>query len=142
MVLILSFLLAATSQPSGEAAVLATVQRLLDAMAARDAATIGAVLLPKARITSVRAGKVTYSTAADFAARIAAAKEPPHERIREPNIQIHGDVAHLWAPYTFQRGDSFSHCGTDSISLVKTPDGWKIAGLAYTVETTGCGAPQ
>ena len=32
----------------------------------------------------------------------------------------------------------FSHCGIDSVSLFKTADGWKVATIAYTMETSGC----
>jgi hypothetical protein len=136
-----AFLLLAAAVPAAdESAVLATVQRLFDAMAARDGAAARAVLLPEAPVISVRAGKVTSATSSDFVARVAAAKEPLREGIREPRILIHRDVAHLWAPYMFHRGDTFSHCGIDSFSLVKTPEGWRIAGLVYTIESAGCDA--
>jgi hypothetical protein len=31
-----------------------------------------------------------------------------------------------------------SHCGIYSFSLVRNADGWRIAGVSYTVQKTGC----
>jgi hypothetical protein len=49
------------------------------------------------------------------------------------DVDAEGDTAD-----DFHRGDRFSHCGTDSVSLAKTDAGWKIAGFSYTVVTEGC----
>lgn len=123
-----------------EGSVLAAVQRLFDAMAARDAAAARVVLMPEGRIVQFRegAGAPTVSSQAEFPDRIGAASAPLRERIWDAKVLVHGRIAQVWAPYDFHRGETFSHCGVDSISLVKTAEGWKIAGLAYTVETTGC----
>ncbi len=42
-------------------------------------------------------------------------------------------MATLWAPYDFYRGLEFSHCGTDAFQLAKTPEGWKVVLVSYTV---------
>jgi len=49
-------------------------------------------------------------------------------------VRIDGPVATLWAPYDFYRGIEFSHCGTDAFQLAKTPDGWKVTLISYTVQ--------
>jgi hypothetical protein len=111
-------------------------------MAARDGAAARAVLIPEGTIVAVRDGSpASVTPQSAFPDRIAAANAPLRERIWDPKVLIHGRIAQLWAPYDFHRGDTFSHCGVDSVSLVKTAEGWKIAGLTYTVETTGCTPP-
>jgi hypothetical protein len=60
------------------------------------------------------------------------------ERMWDARVLIHGRIAVLWTPYDFHRDGKFSHCGVDAFSLVKTDDGWKIAGFIYTVEPEGC----
>lgn len=135
---------AADAAKADEKAVLAVVQRLFDAMAARDGAAARAVLLPGGSIVQVRDNAPTpgVSPQAEFPDRIAKAAAPSRERIWDPTVLVHGSIAQVWAPYDFHRGETFSHCGVDSISLVKTGEGWKIAGLTYTVETTGCAPPK
>jgi hypothetical protein len=49
-----------------------------------------------------------------------------------------GDLATVWAPYDFHRNVQFSHCGTDAFDLLRTADGWRLTGGAYTVETESC----
>ena len=40
--------------------------------------------------------------------------------------------------YDFWTDGKFSHCGIDAFELIKTVDGWKIAGGTYTIEAN-CG---
>jgi hypothetical protein len=121
--------------------VLAVVQRLFDAMSAHDSAAAAAVLIPDGRVMSIRAqGQVADSAQSEFAANLGTAKQKYLERIWNPKILIRGGIAHVWAEYDFHLDGKFHHCGVDSFSLVKTPEGWKIAGIIYTAETTGCTA--
>jgi hypothetical protein len=127
---------------SEEKAVLAVVERLFEAMAAHDSGAARAVLIPEGRYFSVRENGaqvvVGGATHAEFAERLAAGKEAMLERMFEPKVFIHGRIAMVWTPYDFHRNRKFSHCGVDSFSLLKTSEGWKIAGILYTVEPAGC----
>ena len=38
----------------------------------------------------------------------------------------------------FWRDGKFDHCGIDSVNLLKTAEGWRIAAIVFTTETTGC----
>ena len=117
-----------------EREVVAAVQRLFDAMAAHDEAALRSLLMPDGRIGTVRAnGAVSLSTPAEFAARIGAAKEPLLERIWSPTVLVQDRMATVWAPYDFHRAGKLTHCGIDSITLFRTPDGWRVAGVSYTV---------
>lgn len=128
--------------------VVAAVQKTLDAMQARDAAAIRATMLPEAQFFVVLDdGRARATTLDQFAARIGQAKEPLLERMWNPTVRISGRLATLWAQYDFHRNGTFSHCGVDAVHLLKTPEGWKLASIAYTMQTKGCalsplGAPK
>jgi len=141
--LTLLLLLAATSifaQSPDEKDVIATVQKTFNGIAAHDSAMILSTMLPDAGIYFVRDGAAPQSTAGtELAARIGSTKQELLERFTGiPAVLIRGTMAQVWGDYEFLRDGKFSHCGVDSVSLFKTADGWKIATIAYTVETTGC----
>jgi hypothetical protein len=60
------------------------------------------------------------------------------ERITNPVIHISGDLASVWAEYSFYLGDKLNHCGIDSFQLVKRDDGWKILVIVDTRRKEGC----
>jgi hypothetical protein len=128
------------AQPSDEEAVVATVQKTFDGMAAHDAAMIRSTMLPDARLYYVRdAAAPANISAEDFVSRLAAAQGVVLEKfIGKPQVSIRGRMAQLWGEYEFYREGKFGHCGVDTVTLFKTADGWKIASLSYTAETTGC----
>ena len=120
-------------------AVVATVQKLFDAMSAHDSEAAKAVVIPEGRLYATRDGRaISASTLEQFAARLSTMKEPMLERMWNPTVLIRGSIAQVWAEYDFHLNGKFHHCGIDSVSLVKGTDGWKIAGIVYTSETSGC----
>ena len=128
------------AQTSDEKDAIATVQKTFNAMAAHDAATIRATMLSDARLYSVRNEGTPASTAVDdFANQIASLKGDLIERFTsQPSVSIRGRMAQVWGEYEFLRDGKFNHCGVDSVSLLKTAEGWKIATIVYTSETAGC----
>jgi hypothetical protein len=61
-----------------------------------------------------------------------------NERIYDPEVRIDGNVAQVWAYYTFHRNTTFNHCGVDAFMLVKVGTTWKITQLADSRRTEGC----
>jgi hypothetical protein len=118
----------------------AAVQKLFDGMAAKDGAAIRASMLADTRLYAVREnGAPTSASVDDFVKRISGIEGAVLERFTErPKVLIHGRVAQVWGEYDFLRGGKFDHCGVDTVSLFQTAEGWKIATIAYTSETTGC----
>ena len=125
----------------------AVVNKLFEAMRAKDAAAISALFMPEGQLVAIdkpRTGAGGPSTtrvftAAAFAKLIAEAKAAEFKEVMpHPKVEIFGDMALVFGPYTFHVGDKFSHCGTNSFHLVRTPDGWRIANAASTLEFT-CG---
>lgn len=145
---------AATSapQPDGGApsadrdAVIAVVQTLFDAMRTRDTVAIRTAFTPGAQLVSILSApgapaRFQTQPLAAFMASIGRASEELVERMWDPRVEIAGDIASLWAPYEFRIGGKFSHCGHDAVHLIRTSEGWKIAGIAYTVSMTDCPSP-
>lgn len=134
-----------------EAAVVATVQRFLDALNAKDTTALKSVLTPDGRFAVVVPGPDSVvtrgSTHAQFIARIGVDTKQLLERMWDPTVLVEGPFATLWAPYDFHIDGELSHCGTDVFTLARMPGGWRITGASYTVIPTGCrpsplGPPQ
>jgi hypothetical protein len=121
--------------------VVATVQRIFDAMAACDAATIRTLTIAEGRLFRIAPGAATgarSSSLEEFSQRFTTCSSRLLERMWEPQVRVHKDIATLWAPYDFWLDGTFSHCGIDSFELVRTAGGWKLTGGIYTVEKEGC----
>jgi len=56
----------------------------------------------------------------------------------DPIVMIRGPIAVVWGEYEFLINGNFSHCGVDSIDLVKVDGDWKFANWMWTVEKNGC----
>jgi hypothetical protein len=128
------------AQTSEEKDVLAAVQKTFDGMASNDAAKILASMTADARLYGVRATGAAYAMPAEqWAARIGSLKSALVERFtKAPVVTIHGTIANVWGEYEFLRDGKFGHCGVDSFNLLKTADGWKVATVLDTEESTGC----
>ena len=128
-----------------EAAVLAPIERMFAALTARDGAALLAETSAEApAIVSVeRAGApatVRRMTMGAFAANLKPGAERMVERITSPAIEIDGDMAMVWAPYTFTIDGKLSHCGTNHFGMMREGGRWRVASLAWTQRTTGCPA--
>jgi hypothetical protein len=45
-----------------------------------------------------------------------------------------GRVAQVWMPYDLYVEKTWSHCGVDAFTLMKTEGRWRVASLIYTIE--------
>lgn len=131
----------ALSAQSDSAAVVATVQRLFDAMAMGDTAAARSILLPGMRFVATLADTTSRArTQSDtsFIRQLATDREAYLERMWSPVVHVDGPLAVLWTPYDFHIGTQWSHCGTDTVTLVRADGGWRIAAFAYTVQRRNC----
>jgi hypothetical protein len=132
------------AQSREESAVQAVVRRLFDGMRARDSAVVRSVFHPEARFTSVvvrgDTTRVVVEGVDGFIAAVGRGGEPWDERLTSTEVRVDETIASVWAAYEFYAGDRFSHCGVDSIELLRTPDGWKITQLSDTRRREGCRA--
>lgn len=60
------------------------------------------------------------------------------ERLLINSINIDGDLAIVWTPYSFYYKGKFSHCGVNSFQLIRFSNGWKIQYLVDTRRKTDC----
>ena len=128
----------AQSPTAEQDAVLKTVQMFFDTMTAKDVEGARKVLQEQGRFHAmrIRDGKpdVRAFSNEEYFADLQASKRTMRERMWNPEVRIHGPIASFWAPYDFWIDGKFSHCGVDQFDLIKTADGWKIAGGVYTLE--------
>ncbi|QNA84505.1 nuclear transport factor 2 family protein [Sphingomonas sp. So64.6b] len=125
------------------AAVLATIDTMFKALAAKDAAGIIAVTVPEGRatgtgVTDTGEHRVTSSDWAGFAARLAKIPGKPVERNIDPHVHVDGDIAMVWTPYVFTLDGKFSHCGINHFDLIRVQGAWKVQNVTWTQRKTGC----
>jgi hypothetical protein len=112
-------------------------------MLARQGDELRGLFLPEGRLvsTQARAGQPTTRllTRDEFVKLTMETKEPFKERMFEPEVRVEGDMATVWGRYDFHVGERLTNCGFNSIQLLRTPEGWKIANIASTIITAaGC----
>jgi hypothetical protein len=138
--MIAGLLTVAHGQPVSEREdVLKVVQAFFDTMTARDVEGARKILQPQGRFhqTRIRDGKpeIRAFSNEEYFADLQSAKTRMQERMWNPEVRISGGIAAVWAPYDFWIDGKFSHCGIDAFDLIKTEDGWKLAGGVYTLES-------
>lgn len=119
-------------------AVLNALQVFFDTMTARDVDGARDILVPQGRfhvleLSTPKAEPRSFANE-EYFAQLQASKQTMRERIWNPEVRVHGPIATVWTPYDFWIDGKLSHCGVDAFDLIKTGDGWKIAGGAYTIE--------
>jgi len=126
-------------------AVVKAVQVFFDTMTARDVEGARAILQPQGRFhaMSMRDGKpdVRAFSNEEYFAILQASKQKMRERTWNAEVSVNGLIATFRAPYDFWIDGKLSHCGVDAFDLIKTEDGWKIAGGVYTVESKCAPSP-
>lgn len=138
----------AAAQEGEEAAVMAVVESMFDAMRAGDSAAMRAVLHPTATGTSVSVqdGVPTLTREESLDGFVQAVGTPHEEvwdeRIWDAEVRVDGNLATAWMKYAFYLGDQFSHCGVDAFQLFKGEDGWKVFHIADTRRREGCDTPE
>ena len=137
----------AQSATDDEREVLRVVERLFEAMRARDEAELRAVFDTTAHLVSsgVRDGvPFARSVPAErfIQAVVSAQGDEWIERFYDPEVRIDGNLATVWTYYTFHVGSRFSHCGYDAFQLARTGEGWKIMSVADSRRTEGCRIPD
>jgi len=139
-----SVLLAATRAESQTPrdSVVAAVNEFFRAMTAHDSAALARLQMPDGVHFAARVQgdsvAINRGTTEAFAGRIGAMKDALVERMWEPTVLVHGPLAVVWAPYDLHRNGTFTHCGIDAFTLLRSPTGWKVATVSYTTEPTGC----
>jgi hypothetical protein len=116
-------------------AVLAVADSSLAALSRGDYVAFTNWMVEGATIASVsesaQGRRVNLATREGFRARTSTNRLM--ERGFRGTAMVDGPIAMVWLPYDFYVNDTWSHCGVDIFTMVKSDRGWKIASLAYTV---------
>ena len=139
---LLTTLISANAQQADEKQLLLLVDEFFAALEKQDTITFRNMFLDKGYIYAVR----------EINTDSVVVRSIPHpsfkfrtgqilkERMRKAttSVKVDGRIAMVWAPYDLWVNETFSHCGVDVFTFIKTKDGWKISSIAYTIETEGC----
>ncbi|MGI9204526.1 MAG: nuclear transport factor 2 family protein [Woeseiaceae bacterium] len=123
-------------------AVLAVIDAFFVGMTAKDIDSMRKIMTDDGVLYGYRETSEGLSvfnpTHANYLESLAARESVPVERYWEPTIMLHDRLATVWTPYDFYSDGVFSHCGVNNFSMLKTDDGWKIAGIVFSMEPDGC----
>ncbi|WP_308517502.1 nuclear transport factor 2 family protein [Sphingomonas flavescens] len=124
-------------------AVLAPINAAFAAFETGDSAAMLRYVVPEGRVTAVGkvpdgSDRVRLQSFTEFAARLKPG-EGFKERITDPAIEIDGNIAMVWAPFTVEVGGKLETCGTDHFDLIRQNGEWKIMNVTFSSRTTGCG---
>jgi len=122
--------------------IIKVVNQFFTVLETRDVELAKRIVMPAGCTFSIRQADdkevIKSSTFQEFMDSLPNPKAKYKEIMESPQVLVHKEISVLWAKYKFYINGSFSHCGVDAFSLMKTPAGWKIASIIYTVEKTGC----
>lgn len=125
--------------PAAEAAILATIDRFFEAMAAGDAEAFAAEQTDDGMTYSqrLRDGRweLVRRTHRELIASIGAAGgRRLAETYWQPTVLVRGPIAVVWAPYRFRVDGADAHGGVDVFQLVEVDGRWLICGAVWTAE--------
>jgi hypothetical protein len=118
--------------------IISVVQRFLDMLETRDVSKADEILISKGLSVSWRQeeGKevVKINSFKELTESLPGETGKFKEVMTDPKVLIHKGIGILRTGYEFYIDGKFSHEGADIFSLIRTPGGWRIAGIVYTVD--------
>ena len=132
----------AHSQSDAEKSVLATVHRVFEGMRTADSAMVRSTFATGARFASVDARAtpvaVRFDTIDGWLSGVANSARRWDEQVYDVQVKVDGNMAHVWAPYTFYLDKAIRHCGINSLELLNDGSSWRITQLSDTRRREGC----
>jgi uncharacterized protein (TIGR02246 family) len=137
----------AQAPSEAEAAVMEVVNRLFDGMRARSGEMVASVFHPQARMVTTGtepdgSPRVQVQDIEAFVTAVGQGGVPWNEPLFATDVRVDGNLAHVWTFYRFYAAERFSHCGYNSIELVRADDVWRIISLTDTRRTDRCEPPD
>jgi len=134
---------AMADEAEARAAVVDMVQAFFDAMTDRNVEGMRSMLTPEGIFYGYRDSsdglQIMSPTHQRYVEGLADGERKLIERFWDPQVLLHDRMAVVWTPYDLYVDGTFSHCGIDSFSFLKTEEGWKITGIVFSMETDNCG---
>ena len=123
-------------------AVIEVIDRFFAAMTDRDADTLRSLLTGDGMLYGYRETDeglaIVRLTHEAWLNGVVTSETVPVERYWDPETRIVDRMATAWTPYDFYRDGVFSHCGTNTFSLMRTDDGWVITGAVFSIRSEDC----
>lgn len=137
---------AQTAEPVPDTrAPLAAVQRMFEGMRTADSAMVRSVFAAGARFAMIDTRSappaIRFDTVGGWIAAIATSNRRWDEQIYDVQVRVDGNIAQVWAPYTFYLDKQLRHCGVNAIDLLRDGEGWKVTQLADTRRRDNCPDP-
>lgn len=119
------------------------VTSLFDAMRASDGDKIRSLLTDQATLHTVVAAEgepvLRETPFMNFITSIGQVEPGTlDEQLSSLKVHIDENLATAWMDYRFYVQEEFSHCGVNTMNLLKTSDGWKIFSIVDTRRREGC----
>ena len=122
----------------------AAIEQIFEGMRTANPDLIRDVFASDARFAMLGgdAGGVSVQSVEGWLEAIATSEGRWDERVYDVEVQVDGNMASAWAPYTFYLDDAVRHCGINSIELLRDASGWKVTQISDTRRTEGCPDPM
>jgi len=120
---------------------------MFDGMRTADSAMVRSVFSDGARFASVAPSApgspaaIKYDTVGGWISAIATSGRRWDEQIYDVQVRVDGNIAQVWAPYTFYLDKQVRHCGVNAIDLMRDGAGWKVTQIADTRRRENCPDP-
>ncbi len=120
---------------AAQTAVIAIADSALAAITRGDVVAFTDLMIPEAVLypTSTRDGATTYRVRTREAQRTGSLAGIV-ERGFAPRAMVSGGVAMVWMPYDLYVNGTWSHCGADVFTMVRSGGQWRIASMAWSAE--------
>ena len=100
------------------------------------------VLAPAVRLAVLNPdGSISAQSMDGFVQAVGASQGAWNEQVYDVEVRVDDALASVWAPYTFYLSGMISHCGVNSIELLRGADGWRITQISDSRRTEGCPDP-
>jgi len=124
---------------------LAAVERMFEGMRTADSGMVRSVFAEGARFAGVDTrtppAAIRFDIIDGWIEAIASSNKRWNEQIYDVQVRVDGDIAQVWAPYTFYLDGAVRHCGVNAIDLLRDAGGWKITQVADTRRRESCRDP-
>ncbi|MGH7637601.1 MAG: hypothetical protein ACREOK_08105, partial [Gemmatimonadaceae bacterium] len=105
--------------PADSLGALAAVDKMFEGMRTADSAMVRAVMAKGARFAMVDPRStppaIRFDTVGGWIAAIATSNRRWDEQIYDVQVRVDGNIAQVWAPYTFYLDKQVRHCGVNAI---------------------------
>ena len=116
------------------------LDQVFDAMRAGDVETLKILLLPDTALDRITPNELVERGDSTGWLEWVATLSPGQadEQIFDVEIHVEGPLAVAWAPFTIAIDGELKSCGVNQFTLVKHPEGWRVAYLIDTHTPEKC----